>query len=402
MVTGGWGILRHYQGLLGLAGITFIPGNAAVTSEGEFDAIVAPSSIINNNFFGGPHVTHLVHLGNGFGGGSHMFIGNELRADSALLGSTLYITGGEAGYPGETGNFDIEGGEISCQGPGQSAIQIDGDPNNMGRQGIVGIRIHSVWTQDCGGAQPAAYVTIHNASFIHMYDETVGTPAPAFISINESGPGLSNFETFDNVAIVCATPNCTEQTFILDTTAGGYTHPAPGWTDNISLYGYQAFIPHDEAGERTYAQSESYRSLTAVDATVAAATVSELNATKSMFNSPSFADASVGYNVRMTDGNEINLDFGQNYYMNSWIESYQSGMSLGKPLYINMKYGAATVFGGPLETPAGYISDASGDLYAAGGILPVYRCTGKINSGVLTINRATCAGFDVDTGLRTK
>jgi hypothetical protein len=184
-----------------------------------------------------------------------------------------------------------------------------------------------------------------------MYDETVGTPAPAFISINESGPGLSNFETFDNVAIVCATPNCTEQTFILDTTAGGYTHPAPGWTDNISLYGYQAFIPHDEAGERTYAQSESYRSLTAVDATVAAATVSELNATKSMFNSPSFADASVGYNVRMTDGNEINLDFGQNYYMNSWIESYQSGMSLGKPLYINMKYGAATVFGGPLETP---------------------------------------------------
>jgi hypothetical protein len=54
------------------------------------------------------------------------------------------------------------------------------------------------------------------------------------------------------------------------------------------------------------------------------------------------------------------------------------------------------------KPPAGYISDASGDLYAAGGILPVYRCTGKINSGVLTINRATCAGFDVDTDLRTK
>ena len=62
--------------------------------------------------------------------------------------------------------------------------------------------------------------------------------------------------------------------------------------------------------------------------------------------SASFADVASGYAWRVQNRGAINVDFGANDYADSWIESYQNGTTVGKPLNINSKYGGFTKFGG--------------------------------------------------------
>ena len=349
MVASGFSTTGRNQDMFDLQGITFRPGLATIMAVGDFEAIVAPSLIANNNFFGGPNVTYEWHIGNGVGGGETMFLNNELRGDSAVTGAMVYITGGENGYINETGNFGIVGGEVSCSGPNAPTFLIDGDPAGRGTQGVVGVKIHGVWSQACPGGDPqsSSYVSINNASYIHIYDQNLSGGSASFISISESAPGLANFIVFDNIGLDCANPNCTGQTFITDTTASGFTHPAPSWTNNLPQYGYQGFVQHDQAGGGwSHIVGSSGGSGTGQQ------TDTILNVMQSgTAGSASYADASAGYAWRVQNDGAINVDFGANDYADGWIESYQNGTTTGKPLNINSKYGGYVNFGGDIFGP---------------------------------------------------
>ncbi len=358
MVTTGFAVLGRAQDMFSLQGITFRPGNATITAVGDFEAIVSPSLISNNNFFGGSNVTYEWHIGNGVGGGETMFLNNELRGDNGVTGAMVYITGGENGSPNETGNFGIVGGEVSCTGPNAPAFLIDGDVAGQNAQGVVGVKIHGVWSQACGdgNSQPQSWVSIHNASYIHIYDQNFSTPSPSYVSISESAPGLSNFIIFDNVALDCSSPNCPGQVFVTDTTANGSIHPAPTWTNNIAHYGYQGFVQHDQAGG-----GWSHLAGSSGGGTNAQQTDTILSVTQSgTVGSASYADAASGYAWRVQNGGAINLDFGANDYADSWIESYQNGTTVGKPLNINSKYGGFTNFGGYVYAPRYMLQNGDG------------------------------------------
>lgn len=326
-------VTGNFQNTFGMQGITLNPGSATVTAEADLGGFGGPSTIINNILYGGPNVTYLVHLHNNVGGGVE-FANNQLRGANAVTGAELYITGGEStGYQGVTGGMDITGGEISCTGPNAPAIKIDGDPNNTGREGIIGLNIHGVWTQTCLGTTgiPPTYITIHNASFIHIYDQVISTPSANFISISESAPGLSNMETFDNVEIVCSSQNCNGQTFIVDSTTGGYTHPATSQTVNIPLYGYVGHIQHDEAGEWTAGRTAS-----AFNGQVGIGTADP----KGMLDvrggydasAPSTSSAPV---IRANGGGALSLWMSDYAYYGSWIQSIQDdGTNLVKDLFL--------------------------------------------------------------------
>ncbi len=336
--------------MFSLQGITFIPGFATITAVGDFEGIVTPSLIANNNFFGGHNVTYEWHIGNGAGGGETMFLNNELRGHSMVTGAMVYITGGEAGASNVTGNFGIVGGEVSCSGPNAPTFLMDGDPAGRGTQGVVGVKIHGVWSQSCPEGDPgsSSYVYIHNASYIHVYDQNFSTPALSFISISESAPGLTNFISFDNIALDCANTNCLGQTFITDTTANGFTHAAPSWTNNIPLYAHQGFVQHDQAGGGwSHVVGSSGGSGTGQQ------TDTILNVVQSgTAGSASYTDASAGYAWRVQNQGAINMDFGANQYSDGWIESYQNGTTTGKPLNINTKYGGYVNFGGDVFGPS--------------------------------------------------
>jgi hypothetical protein len=358
MVASGFGTTGRAQDMFSLQGITFRPGGATITAVGDFEAIVAPSLIANNNFFGGPNVTYEWHIGNGVGGGETMFLNNELRGDSAVMGAMVYITGGENGSPNETGNFGIVGGEVSCSGPNAPSFIIDGDPANHGAQGVVGVKIHGVWMQQCAGGDPwaSSYVSIHNASYIHIYDQNFSGGSPAFFSISESAPGLTNFISFDNIALDCINPNCTGQTFVKDTTVSGFTHPAPTWTNNIANYGYQGFIPHDQAGGGWSQTAGSGGTTTVLQQIDQNLTVTQSGTA----GSASYTDAGDGYAWRVRNQGAINVDFGANDYADGWIESYQNGTTTGKPLNINSKYGGYVNFGGFVFAPRYSLSNGDG------------------------------------------
>jgi hypothetical protein len=349
MVTTGFTITGQPQDMFSLQGITFIPGLATITAVGDFEGIVTPSLVANNNFFGGHNVTYEWHIGNGVGGGETMFLNNELRGNSAVTGAMVYITGGEAGASNVTGNFGIVGGEVSCSGPNAPTFLMDGDPAGRGTQGVVGVKIHGVWSQSCPEGDPgsSSYVYIHNASYIHVYDQNFSTPALSFISISESAPGVTNFISFDNIALDCANTNCLDQTFITDTTANGFTHAAPSWTDNIPLYAHQGFVQHDQAGGGwSHVVGSSGGGGTGQQ------TDTILNVVQSgTAGSASYTDASAGYAWRVQNQGAINMDFGANQYSDGWIESYQNGTTTGKPLNINTKYGGYVNFGGDVFGP---------------------------------------------------
>jgi hypothetical protein len=348
MVTSGFGSSGRAQDMFSLQGITFRPGAATITAVGDFEAIVSPSLISNNNFFGGPNVTYEWHIGNGTGGGETMFLNNELRGNSSVTGAMVYITGGESGSLNETGNFGIVGGEVSCTGPAAPAFLIDGDVAGQNAQGVVGVKIHGIWSQACPGAdsQPASWVSIHNASYIHIYDQNFSTPSPSYVSISESAPGLSNFIIFDNIALDCSSPNCPGQVFVTDTTANGATHPAPTWTNNIAHYGYQGFVQHDQAGGGWSHVAGSSGGSTGQQ-TDTILSVTQYGAV----GSASYTDAGSGYAWRVQNQGAINVDFGANGYADGWIESYQNGTTTGKPLNINSKYGGYVNFGGDVFGP---------------------------------------------------
>jgi hypothetical protein len=198
--------------------------------------------------------------------------------------------------------------------------------------------------------------------------------------------------------------NCVDQSFIQDTTVTGYTHPAPAWTNNIQLYGMEGFIMHDQAGRWTYTPGPAMNSVSTAALSTNQANVTSLDVTgNGAAGSTSYQDPSEGYAWRVENGGAINLDFGANGYLNSWIESYQNGTGLGKPLLINTKYHAPTYFGGDVGiNGVGLSIDSSGNLHAGAGEQVVFRCVGVLNNGVLTVNAKACGGAYVDTGLRVK
>lgn len=415
MVAGNTILDQKWQDVLGLHGVTFIAGAATLNAVADFGATGAPSAITYNNFFGGPRTQHVVYLHNNFGGGV-IWMGNQLRGGSETLGSLYYITGDElTGYQGVTGAFTIEGGEASCPGPNAPAIVIDGNPDNRAGnwQGVMHLNVHALWSQTCEGSgppYPPAYVVIKDASYVHFYDQQFSSQSPSLFSVTESNPGQVNSLLFDNITMSCVQINCTGQNFIQDTTLTGYTHPAPTWTNNALLYGYEGFIMHDGAGRWTYAQGPVYTTLnTGSFSASGTTTLNQANIGSLTLKgngsagSTTYQDASAGYAWRVSNGGAINLDFGANGFVNSWIESYQNGTTTGKPLYINPKFHGPVYFGGAIGlNGVGNIVDNSGNVYAGTGTVPIYRCTGKISNGMLTSNPAPCAGSYVDTGLRTK
>lgn len=479
MVTGNTALDNQYQSVFGLAGITFNAGSGTMNAVGDFAAMGPPSAIIFNSFIGGGNVKNVIYLHNEFG--TVAWIANQVRG--MTHGTLYYITGDEAaGYQGASGSFTIEGGEASCPGPNSPAIVIDGNPDNRvgyNWQGVLHVNFHQLWSQVCAGSDPPppAYITIKDASYIHMYDEQFSSDAPTYISVSESNPGAVNNLLFDNITISCNQINCPGQVFIQDTTVTGYTHPAPTWSNNIALYGVEGYITHEQAGQWTntpgpitnsvatttiatgqgplgsdsyqdasqgyalrvgdggainldfgadgYLNSwiESYQNGTDLPKTLeinkkyhaptefggdvgidgAVSAGGALATGQGPWGSASYQDASQGYTLRVGNGGAINLDFGANAYVNSWIESYQNGTSLPKTLYINTKYHAPTMFGGPIGiNGVGNSIDSSGNFYAGGGNIIVYRCTGASNNGILTVNSQICDKSFVDSGLRTK
>lgn len=354
MVTTGALDMGRSQDMFGLQGITFEPGNATVTAVGDFEGITTPSLVANNNFFGGPNVTYVWHIGNGAGGGK-MFVNNEVRGDSAVTGALIYISGGESGYWNVTG-VAIEGGEMSCRGSGVPALKIDGDPTGSGQSGVIDVVFDHVWNQDCAGINPSSpYISIHNASHITFRDMPFSTIASPIVSITESAPGLTSFVLFDNVEVICQYVNCVGQTnWISDTTAAGYTHTLPPMTVNRQKYGYFTSITQDVAAVWP-AQSAFIAQPTS---TVVNQTDTNLTVTQSgAVGSTSIPDASDGYALRVRNQGAINLDFGANDYADSWIESYQNGTTIGKPLNINIKYGGYTNFGGFVFAPRYFLQN---------------------------------------------
>ncbi|MGA8673041.1 MAG: hypothetical protein WB679_24420 [Terracidiphilus sp.] len=354
MVTTGALDMGRSQDMFGLQGITFEPGNAMVTAVGDFEGITTPSLVANNNFYGGPNVTYVWHIGYGTGGGK-IFVNNEVRGDSAVTGALIYISGGESGYWNATAPA-IEGGEMSCRGSGAPALKIDGDPTGTGTSGVIDVVFDHVWNQDCGGATLVSpYVSIHNASHIVFRDMPFSTPASPIISITESAPGLTSFVLFDNVEVICQTVNCVGQTnWISDTTASGYTHTLPPLTVNRQRYGYFTSITQDVAALwPPQSVFTSQPASTVINQTDANLTVTQSGAV----GSTSIPDASDGYALRVQNQGAINLDFGANDYADSWIESYQNGTTIGKPLNINIKYGGYTNFGGYVFAPRYFLQN---------------------------------------------
>jgi hypothetical protein len=354
MVTTGALDMGRSQDMFGLQGITFEPGNATVTAVGDFEGITTPSLVANNNFFGGPNVTYVWHIGYGTGGGK-IFVNNEVRGDSYVTGALVYISGGETGFWNVTGPT-IEGGEMSCRGSGAQALKIDGDPTGSGEMGVIDVILDHVWNQDCGGATLVSpYVSIRNASHVTFRDMTFSSPVSPTISITESAPGLTDLIVFDNVEVICQNPNCSGQTnWISDTTAGGYTHTLPPVTVNRQKYGYFTYIPNDIAG------NTSPQSIypTQISSPVVTQTDTNLIVTQTgAMGSTSYADASDGYALRVQNQGAINMDFGANEYADGWIESYQNGTTTGKPLNINTKYGGYTNFGGYVFAPRYFIQN---------------------------------------------
>ncbi len=351
MVTTGALDMGRSQDIFGLQGITFAPGNATVTAVGDFEGITTPSSVANNNFFGGPNVAYVWHIGYGTSGGK-IFVNNEVRGRSEITGALVYISGGEAGYWNPTGTT-IEGGEISCRGSGAQALKIDGDPAGNGEMGVIDMILDHVWNQDCGGMTPSSpYVSIHNASHVTFEDMefSTSTGVSPIISITESAPGLTAFVVFNNVEVICQTPNCAGQTnWISDTTAGGHTHSLPPVTVNRQKYGYFTYIPNDLAG------NTSPQSMYPIQIPSPAVTQTDTNliVTQSgTVGTTSISDASDGYAFRVQNQGAADLDFGVNGYADSWIESHQEGIPLGKTLNINTKYGGWTFFGGAVFAPS--------------------------------------------------
>lgn len=396
MVTSGAQEMGHGQDVFGLQGVTFIPGGATVTAVGDFEGLCTPSLVANNNFFGGPNVTYIWHLGWGTSGGK-MFVNNELRGGSGVSGALVYITGGETGWFQPTGPV-IEGGEISCRGSGARSIEIDGDPTGSGIVGVTGVIFDHIWNQDCTGFTPSApYISIHNADRITFEDMefSVNPTVSPIISITESAPGLTNFIYFENDTVICQNVNCAGQTnWISDTTAGGYTHKLPPVTVNLEHYGYFTYIQSDEAGNWPGGSvlqgianggtvvNQTDVNLNATNENVTNATDLDLSVTNSgVVGSASYQDASVGYAWRVQNQGDLNLDFGVNGYSNSWIESYQPGILppaalRGKTLEINAKYGGYTFFGGRVSAPS--FTFSNGDAVPA------------IPTGSAAVNHATC------------
>jgi hypothetical protein len=282
---------------------------------------------------------------------------------------------------------------------------IDGNPNNRAGnwQGVMHLNVHALWSQTCEGVSgyPPAYIIIKDASYVRFYDQQFSSQSPTLFYITESNPDQVNNLLFDNITMSCNQKNCVGQNFAVDKTKYGYVHPAPSWTNNVQLYGQEGFVLHDEAGRWTYTSGPTNvgtTTLNQVDANSLDLAVS------GSAGSTSYQDASTGYAWRIGNGGAINLDFGGNDYMNSWIESYQSGTTLGKPLFINTKYHASTYFGGNIGIwGVGDLIDGSGNFFAGAGTVPIYRCTGALNNGVLSANpTVTCNSAAVDTGLRTK
>ena len=347
MVTSGAMDMGRDQDMFALQGITFEPNGATVSAVGDFEGLVIPALVANNNFFGGPNVTYLVHIGFGTAGGQ-MFVNNEIRGASQVTGALVYISGGEPGYqnPTSPGFF---GGEISCRGSGAQAIKIDGDPTGTGTVGVLDVIFDRVWNQDCPGATLIApYISIHNANNITFKDIDFSTPVSPIFSISETSPGLTDYITFDNVEVVCQNVNCEGQrNWIDDTTASGYTHTLPPVTILRHRYGFFTYVAHDTAGnwpqQSTYGPGGS---------TGPSQTDVNLTVTQSgTIGSSSYLDASAGYALRVQNQGAADLDFGVNGYSNSWIESHQEDRPLGKTLNINTKYGGWTFFGGNVSAP---------------------------------------------------
>jgi hypothetical protein len=351
MVTTGALDMGRSQDVFGLQGITFEPGNATVTAVGDFEGITTPSLVANNNFFGGPNVTYVWHIGYGTGGGK-IFVNNEVRGDSYVTGALVYISGGEAGFWNPT-SPTIEGGEISCRGSGAASIKIDGDSTGSGEVAVIDAVFDHIWNQDCGGPTLVSpYISIHNASHVTFRDMSISTSTTVspIISITENAPGLTDFVVFDNVEVICQSPNCSGQTnWISDTTAGGYTHTLPPVTVNRQKYGYFTYIAHDEAGN--WPPQSVYRA-PATGTTTNQMDTNLIVTQSGALGSTSYEDASDGYALRVQNQGAADLDFGVNGYSNSWIESHQEGVPLGKTLNINTKYGGWTFFGGEVFAPS--------------------------------------------------
>jgi hypothetical protein len=335
--------------MFSLQGITFEPGGATVTAVGDFEGITTPSLIANNNFFAGPNVTYVWHIGWGTGGGI-MFLNNELRGATQVTGALVYISGGEAGYQIPT-SPGIVGGEMSCRGPGAPMLKIDGDPTGSGAVGVSDVIFERIWNQDCAGGTPSSpYVSIHNAAHVAFKDIDFASGASPIVSITESAPGLTSFISFDNMQVFCGNVNCAGQTnWISDTTASGYTHTLPPITINLQRNSPFTYVVHDQAGN--WPTLSTYQGPGGGSATPSQTDVNLTVTQSGTLGSASYPDASAGYTLRVQDQGAINMDFGANGSTDSWIESYQNGTTTGKPLNINTKYGGATNFGGDVFGP---------------------------------------------------
>ena len=349
MVTTGAMDMGRGQDVFGLQGITFQPGGATVTAVGDFEGIVIPSLVANNNFFGGPNVTYAMHIGYGTSGGE-MFVNNEVRGGAT--DAMVYITGGEPGYPNPTSPGFL-GGEISCRGSGAQSIKIDGDPTGSGTVGVLDVIFERVWNQDCGsGPFSSPYISIHNADNVTFkdIDFSTDTSVSPIISISESAPNLTNYIVFDNVEVVCQNANCAGQTnWIKDTTAGGYTHALPPGTVFLSHYGFFTYIARDTAGN--WPPQATFQGGSDGSSGTNETDVNLMVTQSGTLGSTSYQDASAGYALRVQDQGAINMDFGANGYADGWIESYQNGTTTGKPLNINTQYGGITNFGGEVFGP---------------------------------------------------
>jgi hypothetical protein len=207
-----------------------------------------------------------------------------------------------------------------------------------------------VWNQDCPGATLIApYISIHNANNITFKDIDFSSPVSPIFSISESSPGLTDYITFDNVEIVCQNVNCAGQTnWISDTTASGYIHTLPPVTILRQHYGFFTYVAHDTAGN--WPPQSTYQGPggnTAPNQTDVNLTVTQ----SGTVGSASYPDASDGYALRVQNQGAINMDFGADDYAYSWLESYQNGTTIGKPLNINTKYGGYVNFGGDVFGP---------------------------------------------------
>ena len=340
---------NHLQGNFGLQGITFIPYGATI-SDAVLDAfgIDTPSLVANNTFLGGPNVAHVLHIGYGTGGGK-IFVNNEIRNAYYIQGSEVLITGAENNWNWD-GQSDlnvtspeIDGGEISCRNGAYPAVQIDGDPAGVGDLGVMHVTFDNVWSQDCGsGPFTAPYIAINNADDVVFKNMEFAPDSPVAALITDDDPAgyPTNFISFRDVTVACREVNCAGQTWIVDKTSQGYTHPFPSETYNLPHAGYFVYIPFDKAGGwPSSSMTESEPPTNNSDSTV---------------GTQSYADAGAGSALNVGNGNAIDLSFGGNGYTNAWIESYQHGTATGKALFINKEYNGGVDIGGDTDSTGGF------------------------------------------------